>query len=93
MHCRNAEIALAVRLCSEIALPVVNTQHQHLKHEHLNPTDLQFLIIKPVCLMVLKWHLSSDMEKACVADMSKSFSPYACAAKSLSQWSTPNPST
>ena len=33
--------------------------------------------------MVLKWQLSSDMENACVAEMSKSLSPYACAAKSL----------
>ena len=84
MHCRNADIALALRLCSEIALPVVNTQHQHLTHEHLNPTDLQFLLIKPVCfLMFLKWQLSSYMEKACVAEMSKSLSSDACAAISL----------
>ena len=39
--------ALALRLCSEIALPVVNTQHQHLKHEPLNPIDLLSFVIKP----------------------------------------------
>ena len=27
MHCRNAKIALALRLSSEIALPVVSTKH------------------------------------------------------------------
>ena len=84
MHCRNTKIALAVRPCSEIVLPLVNTQHQHLKHEPLNLTGLHVFALKTnVFLMVLKWQLPSDMDRTCIAEMSKSLSPYACAAKTL----------
>ena len=33
--------------------------------------------------MVLKWELASNTENEGIAEMSKSLSPYACAAKSL----------
>ena len=39
--------------------------------------------------MVLKYQHSSDIENAWMSEMPKSLSPYACAAKSLSWWSTP----
>ena len=84
MHFRNAKIALALRLCSEIALPVVNTQHQHLTHERITPTGLPCFCYKTcVFLMVLKWQRPRDIEHACIAEIQKSLSPYACAAKSL----------
>ena len=33
--------------------------------------------------MVLNWQHSSNIENACMAEMPKSLSPYACVAKSL----------
>ena len=33
--------------------------------------------------MVLKWQRPRDIDNACIAEMPKSLSPYACAAKSL----------
>ena len=36
-----------------------------------------------VFLIVLKLQRASDIENACIAEMRKSLSPYACAAKSL----------
>ena len=80
----NACIALALRLCSEIALPVVNAQLQHLKHERTTRTYLHVLLTNKTrrCLMSLRWQLPSDVEKACIVEIPKSLSPYACAAKS-----------
>ena len=44
-------------------------------------------------LMVLKKQCSTDIENTEFMKIMKSLSPYACAAKSLYQWSTHNTST
>ena len=83
-HCRNAKIALVLRLCSENARLGVNQSNSKLKQQPPNPTCISFLLIKPVCfLIVLKWQCAWGTTITCIAEMQTSLSPYACAAKSL----------